>query len=317
MLLLAWLGVAGVLAGGMLLHRWNVMSYPDSLWLYTSFGVAAVAYAVGTFARSSADVDAWGAQALLVPLGMFAAEAVLGPDCPQGGSCAAVGARGSLGLVSSVVVIVVFAAIAWLIARAAYRRARDLRPATGRTRTRAFVFGTIGSMLLVGLPIAAVLTGIDMLTRTTPATARAAATYVEDHCLSLGAESKMAVRAAPEGLMSSWTTFAVRRADESRPGINGKKLPSRWATLDGVHPYEAVISYNNGEVASLTCHKVDPGSGNAVAEDLVPNEPSSNLLDPANLGSQFRPLFYTQGPQEQDVVDARTPKAKPASKPSK
>ena len=237
---------------------------------------------------------------------------MLGPECPAGGDCAAVGARGSLGLVGSFAVIVVLAALAWGLARWTYVRARDRRPASGRVRYAWFTFALAGSMLLLATPIAAALTGVDMLTRGTPKLAADAADYVELRCLELGASSEMAVRAAPEGIQSSWTTFAVRRADEDRPGIGKKSLPKDWATLDTLYPYEALISYDGGEVVSLSCRKVDPSSGNAVAEDLVPNEPASNPLDPATTGAQFQPLFYTQGPKVPTAAEKKAEAAKAA-----
>lgn len=304
LIVMGWLGTAAVVAGGYYLHRWDVFSYPDSLWLYTAIGSAAVAPALARFARSQRDVDAWLAQSVLVSLGMYVAEYILGPQCPPGGDCAVIGARGSLGLVWSLVIIVGLGVGAWTLARFMFERARDYRPATGRVKLATSFFALLWTMILIGAPLAAALTGVDVLTRRTPAIAQDAKTYVEDHCLALGASENLAVRGAPQGIASVWQTFAVRNADEHRPGVrigSGKtaqyaKLPTNWGTLTTSYPYEALISYNGKNVADLNCRMINPQDGNVTAADLQANVPTTNALDPMTLGSQFFPQFYTQGP---------------------
>ena len=293
-LLLSWIGVALVALLGHVLHRWDILSYPDSLWLYALIGTVAVAPALGRVARGTGDADSWGAQALLVPLGMLVAEQVFGPGCPAGGNCDVVGARGSFGLIGSIAIIVVLAAVAWQLARWSYGRSRDRRPAHGRITYGITTGAVVSSILLLGIPLTAVFTGLDLWVRKTPKLVADAKSDVVNFCFSFDANPKLSVRPSPDGIDPLWSTFAVRRSSESRPGVGGSKLPSNWSTLDTVNPYEAIVSYSDGGISSISCRRVSPDSGNAVKADLVPNAPESNPLDPATTGSQFRPLFYSQ-----------------------
>jgi hypothetical protein len=313
-IVMGWLGVAAVLGAAYYFNRWFVFSYPDSLWLYTAIGGAAVAPALASFARSQRDIDSWLAQTVLVSLGMYVAEYVLGPECPAGGDCAVVGARGSLGLVWSLVIIVGLGVGAWVLARFMFERARDRRPASGRVKVSTSFFALLWMLLLIGAPLAAAMTGVDMLTRATPGRAADAADYVENHCLQLGASSDLLVRPAPSGIASMWQTFAVRNADEDRPAVGKRNhLPKNWATYDSVLPYEALVSYNGDEVADLNCRKIDPASGNATAADMQDNVPASNALDPQTTGSQFFPQFYTQGPHKPTPEETKAAAAKQAA----
>lgn len=296
---MAWLGVALVAGAGLLLDRWNVLSYPDSLWLYVAFGACAVAPAVGSVARTTRDADSWGAQALLVPLGMLAAETVVGPDCPDGGSCGAIGARGAAGVVGSVVIVLLLGVAAWLLARWMLARAQHSRPARGRVRYGTAAASLALTMLLLGAPIAAAFVGLDIAMRETPQLAQAAAKDVGNYCFPLGAAPDLEVRPAPDGLYDRWASFAVRNANERRPGVGGGKLPTDWTSLDTLHPYEAHVAYaSDGQLASLSCRKVSPTAGNATADDAKANEPTDNPLDPITTGGQFLPQFYTQGPKQ-------------------
>ncbi|MCW2973164.1 MAG: hypothetical protein JWN72_1437 [Thermoleophilia bacterium] len=295
-LVVAYLGVAGVAFLGRLFDRWDILSYPDSLWLYAAIGMVAVAAGVGRVARGSADADSWGAQALLVPLGMLVAEQLLGPACAPNGDCAAVGARGSFGIVWSIVIVVVLAAITWGIARRSYVAARDRRPHQGRVTYGIATLAMVSTILLLGVPIAAILGGLDIALRKQPKFVADAAKDVEKLCFSFDADPKLSVRASPDGVDPTWATYAVRNTNERRPGVGGTKLPSNWATLDDVHPYEADISYTKDGFASVSCRKVDPASGNATKADLADNafDEATNPINPLTTGSSFFPLFFKQ-----------------------
>jgi hypothetical protein len=306
--------VALVVLLGYLLHRWDILSYPDSLWLYTLIGTVAVAPALGRVSRGTSDADSWGAQALLVPLGMLVAEQVFGPSCPSGGDCQVVGARGAFGVVGSVVIIAVLAAAAWRLARWSYARARDRRPSHGRISYGITTLAVISSILILGIPLTAIFTGLDLWVRKTPKLVADAKADVINFCFSFDANPKLSVRPSPDGIDPLWSTFAVRRSAESRPGVGGAKLPSNWSTLDTVHPYEAVVSYSDGGISSISCRRVSPDSGNAVKDDLVQNAPESNPLDPATTGSQFRPLFYSQDTSSIAANEAAAAKKAAAAK---
>lgn len=341
-LLIAWLAVAGLALVGLWFDRWNLLSYPDSLWLYVAFGAFAVAPAVGRVARTERDADAWGAQALLVPTALFVMDTIVGPSCPTGGECGAIGARGSLGLFWSIVVIVALALGAWGLARWQCRVAVANRPQHGRVRYRIAAMTMVGMLLFPGLVLAAGAVGTDLWLRDAPSLVPLAKKEVRDDCYGLGAAPEFAVRAAPDGYNPDWTTFAVRRANEDRPGVTTpgstpaedapnatdakdakddtdakdakatkpktEDLPTDWASLSYVHPYEATVSFNrDGDVVSVTCRRIGPDSGNAVADDLVQPEPDSNPLSPKSTGSQFLPRFFTQGvagPTEEGIKKA-------------
>lgn len=294
--LVAWAAVALIAWGALVLDRWNQLSYPDSLWLFAAIGVVSVAPAVGRVARTVRDADLWGAEALVVPVALFVYEVVEGPGCPTGGDCAAIGVRGSLGLVGSLVVLALAAVTAWGLARWQHRSAAERRPASGRVRYGATVMAMLGLFLFPGSVIAASFVGLDLLARDTPKLVDLAKQEVERECYGLASAPALAVRAAPNGYNPQWTTFAVRRANESRPGVNGKKLSGAWATRDEVHPYEATASFSpEGDPVGVTCRKVGPGTSNATKDDLTSTPPDSNPLSPKTTGSQFLPRFFTQG----------------------
>ena len=294
--LVAWLAIAAFAWGALQLDRWNQLSYPDSLWLYLSIGTVAAAAAVGRVARTVVDADVWGLEALLVPTVAFILIEVAGPGCPTGGSCAAIGARGSLGLIWSIVVLVVAALAAWGLARWQYRAAAAGRPHQGRVRATSTVWLMFWLLLFPGALIAAGLGALDLWLRDTPKLVAAAKTEVERECYGLAAAPALSARPSPNGYNPDWTTFAVRRTNESRPGIGKKSLPDDWANLGYVHPYEAVVSFSaDGQVVGVSCRKVGPGTGNAVAEDLEQPEIENNPLSPKTIGSDFYPRFFTQG----------------------
>ena len=286
--------------------------------------------AVGRVARTARDADLWGAQALLVPAALFVLETVVGPSCPIGGQCGAIGARGSLGLVGALALIAVLALGAWGLARWQYRVGASHRPQTGRVRYRIAATVMFGMLVFPGLVLAAAGLGADVWLRDTPSLVPLAEKEVRDDCYGLVDAPALAVRAAPDGYNPAWTTFAVRRENENRPGVTTgggddaaadaakpadptakdaadkdtkpatkprtRPLPKNWAELGYVHPYEATVSFNErGDVVSITCRRIGPGTGNAVADDLVQPEPDSNPLSPKTTGSQFLPRFFTQG----------------------
>ncbi|MCW2921130.1 MAG: hypothetical protein JWL76_1004 [Thermoleophilia bacterium] len=329
-LLIAWLAIAAFCLVGLSFERWNLVSYPDSLWMYVAFGALAVAPAVGRVARSERDADSWGAQALLVPTALFVMDAVVGPSCPTGGQCGAIGARGSLGLFWSIVLIAAFAIAAWGLARWQYRSSEAKRPQSGRVRYRIAGMAMLALLVFPGLVLAAATIGGDYTFRDTPKLVPEAKQQVREDCYGLANAPEFAVRAAPDGYNPDWTTFAVRRANEDRPGVTSggddakddpkdakdakskakadkdakdtkskaktSPLPTDWADLGYVHPYEATVSFNaTGDVVNVTCRRIGPGTGNAVADDLVQPEPDSNPLSPKTTGSQFLPRFFTQG----------------------
>ncbi len=296
MQLVAWLGIAALAWGALQLDRWGQLSYPDSLWMYLSFGTVAAAAAVGRVSRTIVDADVWGLESLLVPGIAFVATEIVGPGCPTGGSCAAIGARGSLGLVWSIVLLLVAAVAAWGLARWQFRAASANRPGQGRVRYLTMASTMFWLFVFPGSVFAASLTGLDLWLRDTPSLVAAAEREVERECYGLSAAPALSVRPSPDGYNPDWTTFAVRRTNESRPGIGKKPLPDDWANLDYVHPYEAIASFSaDGQVVGVTCRKIGPGTGNAVAEDLEQAEIDSNPLSPKTIGSEFYPRFFTQG----------------------
>lgn len=316
--LVGWLGVALLMLLAHGWDRWWLLSYPDSAWLFASFGVVAVAPAVGRASRTVRDADTWGAQALLVPAALLSVETITGPGCPSGGNCAAIGARGGLGLVWSFVLVLVLAAGAWGLARWQYRAASNNRPVRGRVRVASTLTAMLAMMVLLGGAIGAAGIGLDWWLRDTPTLVRTAAQEAERSCYGLQKAPQLAVRAAPQGYNPGWTTFAVRRADESRPGIGKKgKLPSNWAKLDHVHPYEATVSFaRDGALVSVACHRLGPGTGNATADDLKQDEPESNPMSPkTGQGSQFYPQLFTNPSSAAAQIADREKDAKAKAKP--
>lgn len=293
---LAWLGVAAIAALGIYLERWNLVSYPDSMWLYVAFGTLALAVAVGRIGRGAIDADAWGLLSLLVPLGLFIAEVVSGPECPTGGNCASIGARGSLGVALSVLLILVLAFASWALARWQQRAGADRRPAHGRIRYHIAAVTMVVLFVFPGLVLAASMIGTDIWLRSTPPLVQTAQEEVERECFGLLDAPALAVRAAPHGYNPAWTTFAVRRAGESRPAVGSKKSTSDWVGLDDVSPYEATVSFTSGgEAVQLDCRRIGPGTGNATKDDLKQDEPDSNPMSPKTIGASFLPRFFTQG----------------------
>jgi hypothetical protein len=227
---------------------------------------------------------------------LFAAEAITGPSCPSGADCASIGARGALGTPWSLVLIIVFAAVSWGLARLMYAAAARRRPASGRVSAAIVTTAMLWLLVLPGAVIAATLMGADLLVRDTPAYAQRAMDEVTKECFSVTADPDLAVRAAPSGYSTEWTTFAVRNADEHRKGIGKQGLPDDWRSLKQVHPYEATASFNaDGDLVDVACQKVDPSTGRATAADLTQEEPDSNPLSPKTIGHEFLPRFFADG----------------------
>lgn len=324
------LGVAAVIVlcvvlVGLALGRWDAFGYPDTLWLYVAIGFAVAAPAVGRVSRGPLDPDVWALLAVVVPTGLFVAEAIFGPGCPIGADCSTVGARGSLGTVLSLVVIALLAAICWVLARWMYGAAIKRRPASGRTNAKITALAMLTLLLFPGTVVAAALIGTDLLVRDTPGLAESATRQVEQDCFDIGESPDLVARSAPEGYGTVWRTFAVRNAGEDRKGVRNdpkpapakatgkdagagtvkdstkrpakptyEPLPDDWSTLAYVHPYEATVSFNgDGEPVHVTCRKV--AGGQAVQDDLVTDEPDSNPMSPKTIGANFLPRFFTQG----------------------
>lgn len=296
MLLVALLGVGLTLLGAWLLDRWYQVSYPESLWLFLLIGALAVAPAVGRVSRTVRDADLWGALSLLLPAAALAVVAIVYPGCPSGGDCSSIGARGELGLPLSIVLLLLGALAAWGLARWQYRAASERRPATGRVRLGAMLVTMLALFLFPGALIAAALTGLDLLVRDSPALAADAAVEAERECYGLQQAPKLAVRPGPNGYNPTWTTFAVRRANEDRPGTKRHPRPSNWARADEVYPYEATVSYTeDGQLVGVTCRRFGPGTGNVDASDFETTPPENNPLSPKTIGAEFLPRFFTQG----------------------
>lgn len=296
MLVIAWLAVALIALGALWLDRWNQLSYPDSLWLMVVIGVVSVSFAVGRVSRTERDADAWGAQALLVPSALLLVEILTGPSCPSGGNCAAIGARGEIGLFGSVLLIVLAAVTSWGVARWQQRAAAEQRPQHVRVRAIPTTIRMIALIVFPGALLAIGFVGLDMWLRSTPSLVASAQREVERECYGLLEAPQLAVRATAQGYNPTWTTFAVRRANESRPGIAKKPLPTDWAGLDDVYPYEATVSFNeNQDVVAISCRRIGPGTGNATADDLKQTPPENNPLSPKTTGSQFLPRFFVLG----------------------
>jgi hypothetical protein len=296
-LIIGALIVAAVVYAALWLDRWNVVSYPDTLWMFVAFGLLTAAPSVGRVSRTVRDADLWGALALLLPASLFAIEAIAGPGCPTGADCATVGARGSLGIIWSIVLILLVAVVAWALARWQYRASYAKRPPHGGHVTiTGMAVAMFGMLLFPGIVIGAATVGADWLLRDMPKLAVDAREQVERECYGLTAAPSLEVRSAPQGYNSDWMTFAVRRADEDRKGIKGAQIPKQWATLDIVHPYEATVSFtSDGQLVNVACRRVGPGTGNAVPDDLAPPVVESNPLSPKTTGQQFLPRFFTQG----------------------
>lgn len=306
---IGWIAALAVALLGLRLGQWNEVGYADSLWLYLAFGATAAAPAVGRVSRSSTDADVWALQALLVPTFAFIVEVLVGPSCPRGASCDALGARGSIGVLGSVLLIVVLAVVAFGLARWMYRAAADRRPASGRVTLALATSGMLLLLLFPGTIIAAALVGTDAFVRSDPQLAETARDEVAQECFGLDDAPAFDVRPAPVGYNSGWTTYAVRRASESRKDIGGKKSLSKdWLGLDRVHPYEATASFNEkGDPVDVTCRRISAAAGAATKDDLVEEEPESNPLSPKSIGSNFYPRFFTQGqagPTEEAVKKA-------------
>ena len=189
MLLVGYAGVALVVLAGFHLDRWNEAGTPASLWLYVAIGFTAVAPAVGRRGAQLARRRPPGTRrrcsshsALLV------GEAMLGQGCPDGGSCASIGARGSLGLIGSIVVVARCSRCSGGAALALALRARARSPP--RERARALRVRSRSRWrppcCSSGVPVAAAVVGTDLLVRDAPGRAQDARDYVAKQCLELG-----------------------------------------------------------------------------------------------------------------------------------
>ena len=319
--LLGLAGAGAVAAVGLLLERWNVVGYPDSAWLYASFGLLVMSVAMGRVARGPRDANAWGVLALVIPAGLLAAEAVLGPPCPTGPDCATIGARGEFGLVLSGAIVAVAAFLTWAIARWQYRTAADRRPASGRVRYRSLVVAMIWMLVFPGAVLGVALVGSDILVRDTPRLAAAAADQAEQECFGLNDAPRLVTRAAPEGYNADWRTFAVRRASESRKGIKGHAVPSNWIDASSVYPYEATVSFNeSGDLVDISCQRLNPNAGALVAADFDEPAPDSVPFSNKTTAADFLPRFFTQGeagPTEEGKKFAKEQAKKAAAKKKK
>lgn len=300
-----------------LLHRWSVLSWRDSLWLYVTIGAAAMALPMGVLARTRRDVQTWSLSAAVVAIAMLVAEQLSAPGCPDGGQCSVIGARGSLGFVGSIVLIIVVMTAAWFAAEAMRSAAAERRPRTGRTSIGIMLLAFITPTLMFGLPVALAGTGVDVLLRRMPQTVDRAKSDVGQYCFDVDESvPALMVRPAPEGVDPGWSTFLVRRAHETRPQPGGKKLPNDWTSFSRAYPYEASISFDrDGDRTSVTCAKISPRSGNATKADLTRSRldlKDVSITPPS--AAPFKPSFLDNGPSQPQVT---TPTKKPAKKPAK
>lgn len=265
-----WLVVAVVLVLGLLLKRWLTYGYLETLWLYIMLGTVAAAPAVGYIARSRRDVSWWVAQATVVAVGVLVLEKIVSPRCGAGVDCDTFGAAGWLEPVGVAFVIVVAAALAKLAGDRVQQFSAGRRPSSGRPSARSMAGAMLLVGVLIGIPIGAALTGIDMLVRKEPQRAFQAQTAVEELCFSdFETEPDLDVRPHPEPRAGFWSNYLVRSSTDKRPDVGGKRLDDRWNQRIEPHPYEAAVSYgDDGEMRSLECRKVTPSSGNADKTDV-------------------------------------------------
>lgn len=314
----AWVFIAVVLLCAWLFGRWLLIGFPDSAWFFLAVGLVSVAPAVGRTSRTVRDADAWGIISLLVPALALGGSRIAGPGCPYMGDCSTIGIDGSLGLIPSFLIVLGSGACGWGLARWQYRSALEHRPSHGRATYGGMLTAMVALMLFPGTLVAATFIALDNFTRDMPSLVVSAADEVERECYGLHSAPTLAVRASPHSYNPDWSTFAVRRANETRPDVGGKKLNIRWATYGKLHPYEATVSFSAGEVVDVTCRRIGPGSGNATKDDLKPTppDPSSNPMSLKN-SPQFLPDFYNQSAPMPEVTTTSDPKGKDAKKSDK
>lgn len=279
MFVVAWILVALVAALGYPMERWNTVGRLDSLWLYVLIGSVAASPAVGYVARGRGDVVAWLAQASLAAAALVAVERLQRPRC-TGSSCQHVGASGQLEWWGTALTFVLLLLAGLFIGRllldrALPRRAEPSRATVGRSAaTMLFAF------LLVGLPVALVLVGVDMLVRKHPQRVLAAQYDVFETCLPLEAAPTLYTRPDPQQRSSVWTSYVVGRENEKRDKVGGQPL-SKAVKGAQPSPYEALVSLGpDGRVTAVHCRYVASDSGKAPQEALTtePPEPGTNPL---------------------------------------
>lgn len=300
-----WLIVAAMVVGGLAAGRWFSFGYPDSLWLYIAFGAFVAMPAVAYVARTIADVNFWVLQGGAVSLAALVIEGLLGPSCATGADCAVIGARGALGPVGAVFVVVLFAALARVAGMAIFDWTSPRRRPAGRISHSIALVGMLVVFLAASLPVGATLLGTDLMVRQTPTYAKRAIDRVDGFCFSdFERHYELVARPAPESIATYWSVFAVRRSSESRPTATGKKQPSSWLRRSTVDPYEAIVAFDStGELSFLECRKVSPKAGNADAHDI--EAPTYGADSP------IKPQDILQAPSSTPTT---TPKKKPAGK---
>lgn len=280
-----------VLAAGWFLNRWHTLSYPDSIWLYLLFGLVAAAPAFGYVARDLGDIRRYAVATAVLPLLAMLVELAVTRRCPPGRDCGAFGATGAFGLPVSLLMVAVLAAASLLFGWLALKRARGHRRHSGRISVRLTAATMAATFGLVGVPVAAVLTGADILARTEPALAKDAVQIVERSCYSpLQVAPKLVVEPASSALADRWTTFHIGAANEKRKLSDGSS-PSEVTAGNRPSPYEAVIAMSGTDTPTLiSCRFLNPVNKDVSRDEVrplplaesAPNRPPSILGSPGS-----------------------------------
>ena len=287
----AWVLVALIIAAAHWLQAWDIMGYPDTLWLYVAVGGVAVAPVVGRVALRAGDTLAWAVQIGLIALGALIAEAATGPTCTPG-NCDTIGARGSYGLFGSVILILAAIAITWWLGRLVYDRVSLSRPRAGRVRYAAMYVSMLVLGVTIALPVAGTLLALDLWARSAPSIASKAKADVAQYCFDITEPRyQLDVRPYPGSEATFWKSFLVRRASENRATFTaaGKstELPSNWVTAP-IQPYEALVTYQTEtNTTDVQCRLISPTAGKATTQDANPAD--AVVKDPTNPGTLTSP----------------------------
>lgn len=281
-----WIVVLATAMLGLVLHRWNLYSSIDGLWLYVAIGTLAAAVPVGYIARTTQDVTFWVAQGGLVSLALYVAEVVLGPACAPGAHCGFLSTYDVTGLLSAMLTFAALLVASLWIGGRTFRVVRERRSTGGRTSAITALVSLMLVGLFVGMPLAAILIGIDVAARRAPGLAQQAKVAASD-CFALDEPSfAVSVRPDPTARSSAWTTFLVHRTHEDRKLTDGKRATSATFAGDApTNPYEAVAIYNHtpetGEPGFVVdCRRISPSAGSATKHDTEPLDQATLEANP-------------------------------------
>lgn len=283
-----------------LLNRWWVLAQPDSLWWMISLGAIGAAPAVGYVARNNAvadsvdgrargdrtDVLTWVWWSTGVATIAFLVEHVASYPCQNAWQCTATGARGSFTVPGSLAVIAVCAAVTWFVGNFLYRMSAKGRPPKGR-ETKAIALRAMTLIWLgVGVPILALLLIVDLYARTEPQRANRAISVAEQKCFGLlDTPPNLVARPYGQIVSNQWSTYLVRRANETRKDV-GKKKPE-WKGEPNM--YEAVIAVagrDDSTPSAVHCRLLDEGTATKADYKAGFADPKSSPLRPQDLLQQ-------------------------------